>query len=157
LIYGIAVWGNSYNKYLCKLDVLQKKAVRTRTRSVYNEHASPLFRMVNILKFRDLYDLQINGIMFDFVHRNLSTTLLGLFEYHAEGHGLNTRHRNDPKLPKFQTELVRRSLLYRGPQEWMNLDAEIKNATSKKHSKINSAYRKCVCIRKSMNNPIPCT
>ena len=43
----------------------------------------------------------------------------------------NKRHRNDPKPPKFKTELVRRSLLYRGPHEWMNLDAEIQTATAK--------------------------
>jgi hypothetical protein len=38
--------------------------------------------------------------MFDFVHQHLPTTLLGLFEYDAEGHGLNTEHTNDSKLPK---------------------------------------------------------
>ncbi|KAK2141674.1 hypothetical protein LSH36_1058g00006 [Paralvinella palmiformis] len=71
-----------------KLEVLQKKTVRTMTRSVYKKHVSPLFRMVHILKFRYLNDHQINGIMFDFVHPNLPLTLLSLFEYHAEGFGL---------------------------------------------------------------------
>ena len=57
-------------------------------------------RIVNILELKDLWDFEINYIMFDFVHRNLPSTQLGLFEYHAEGHDLIKRHINDIKLQK---------------------------------------------------------
>jgi len=95
-----AAWGNSYIRHLCKLENLTEKVLITITHSVYNEQASPLFIMVNILKFRDLNDLEIDGIMFYFVNQNLSSTLLALFEYHAKGHGLNTQDRNYPQTTK---------------------------------------------------------
>jgi len=76
------------------------------------------------------------------VHQNIPSTLLGLFEHQDEGHGLNTRYRNYPKLPRFQTELVRRSLLYRGRWEWMNLDAAIKTTTAKEAFKDKSCRLK---------------
>ena len=41
------------------------------TQLAYNEHASPLFRMIIIRKNKDIYDLQINGRKSDAVHRNL--------------------------------------------------------------------------------------
>ena len=38
----------------------------------------------------------------------------------------------DPKIPKFLNDIVRRSLLYKGPHNWFNMDADVKATTSKK-------------------------
>ena len=132
LLYGITLWGNTYKKYLHKLEILQKKAIRTMTCSTYNEHTSPLFKTLNILKFNDLHDLHINGIMYQFVNQKLPSPLLDMFEYQADDYSYNTRHIKDPKIPKFQKDIVRRSLLYKGPHNWFNLDADVKATTSKK-------------------------
>ena len=44
MYYGITLWGNKYNKYLHKLEILQNKAIRTITCFTHNGHTSPLFK-----------------------------------------------------------------------------------------------------------------
>ena len=44
LNYGILLWGNTYKKYLHKLEISQKKPIRTINRAMYNEPSSPLFK-----------------------------------------------------------------------------------------------------------------
>ena len=54
LTYGVVVWGNTYNSLLEPLITSQKKAVRIMTYSNFREYSSPLFKMLNTLKFPDL-------------------------------------------------------------------------------------------------------
>ena len=53
--------------------------------------------------------------MYDFVNKVLPEPLLGIYEYHGDIHGHETRHSTDPKPPNVNTELMRRSFLYKGP------------------------------------------
>ncbi len=50
LLYGNIVWGNTYRKYLNKLEILQKKAIRAIANLSYKEHTSPLYKNLDILK-----------------------------------------------------------------------------------------------------------
>ena len=50
LIYGVTVWGNTYQSLI----TLQKKAVRIINFSSFNEHSSPLFKGLHLLKFTDI-------------------------------------------------------------------------------------------------------
>ena len=54
LSYGNLLWGNSYKKYINKLEILQKKAIRCMSKATYNEHSSPLFKRNKITKFKDI-------------------------------------------------------------------------------------------------------
>ena len=71
LIYGIIVWGNTYPSTIQPLFVLQKKAMRIITFSEYNEHSSPLFKLLNIIKIFDLVTFHIASFMYKFHHRLL--------------------------------------------------------------------------------------
>ena len=75
--------------------------------------------------------------MYNFVNWNFPALLLDMFEYQADDYSYNTRHIKDPQNPKFQTDVVRKSLLYNGMHDWFNLEADVKAATSKKHSGIH--------------------
>jgi len=100
--------------------------------------------MVNILKFRYLYDLQVNGIMFvDFVYRSHHSKLLGLFDYHNKGYDLNTRHTKWPKPTTIHGWISQEE------PRLINLDAEIKTAKAKETSKDK------LHISKGTNNPSP--
>ena len=58
LTYGILVWGSN-TSYLFKL---QKKTIRTITKSKYNEHTEPLFKMLNLFnKMLNPRLIQINS------------------------------------------------------------------------------------------------
>ena len=63
LNYGILLWGNTYKKYLHKLEISPKKPIRTINRAMYNEPSSPLFKKCNILKLQDIYKLQCCKLM----------------------------------------------------------------------------------------------
>ena len=48
LIYGILVWGYTYQATLHPLVILQKRMIRIITFTNYYEHTSPLFKSLNI-------------------------------------------------------------------------------------------------------------
>ena len=54
LTYGLSNWGNTYSSTLRSLIILQKRAIRTITFSVPDEHSEPLFKELEILKLTDL-------------------------------------------------------------------------------------------------------
>ena len=51
--------------------------------------------------------------------------------YHRDVHTHATRHQNDPKPPKANSDLLARSFICKAPIIWMNLDQSIRNANSK--------------------------
>ena len=109
LLYGIRLWGSALKRLIGKLEIAQKKAMRTMTGARYNDPSSPLFKRLSILKLKDLFEQQIKLFMYDFVNKVLPEPLLGIYEYHGDIHGHETRHSTDPKPPNVNTELMRRS------------------------------------------------
>ena len=131
LLYGIRLWGNAYQKYICRLEIAQKKAIRAIAGANYNATSSPLFKKLNILKFKDLYDLQIKQFVYEFVNMTLPNPLLATYTYHGDRHEHNTRHSTDPRSPSVNSNVMRRSFLYMGPILWMKLDDQVKSSKSK--------------------------
>ena len=66
LTCGIIIWGNTYSTTLQPLYILQKKAVRIMTFSSIDEHSTPLFRLLVIMKFSDLVTLHVALFMHKF-------------------------------------------------------------------------------------------
>ena len=66
----------------------------------YNDPSSPLFKRLNILKLKDLFEQQVKLFVYNFVNKVLPGPLLGIYEYHGDIHGHETRHSTDPKIPK---------------------------------------------------------
>ena len=53
LQYGILAWGFDHSR----LDNLQKRIIRIITQSKYKSHCDPLFKALEILKIKDLFEL----------------------------------------------------------------------------------------------------
>ena len=51
LLYGIALWGNTFSYLLNPLVTLQKKAVRIVANKPYNSPAEPIFDSLKFLKY----------------------------------------------------------------------------------------------------------
>ena len=49
LTYGIILWGSTYQSYLKRTVILQKKAIRYIHKADYNAHTKPLFYASNVL------------------------------------------------------------------------------------------------------------
>ena len=130
-VFSVAVWcirichmltysGETYKKYINKLVILQKKAIRCMSKAKYNEHSSPLFKRSKIIKFKDIHNSQLCQIVYDFVNYNVPPPLMDIYTRNSEIHHHDTRHNIDIHLPKVNFEIVRRSFLYKGPDLWMD-------------------------------------
>ena len=131
ILYGLRLWGNAIRKHLSKLEIMQKKAIRAIVGARYNAPSSPIFKHLNILKLTDMYEVQLKLFMYGFVNKTIPAPLLNIYEYHGDIHNHATRHSTDPKPPKVNSELMRRSFLYTGPCLWLTLDDHIKSSKSK--------------------------
>ncbi len=131
IIYGIQLWGSACKKYIAKIEVLQKKAVRSICRANFNAPSLPLFKQLGILKLSDLCDLYIQKCMYNFVGKSLPSPLQNMFKWHGDTHNYATRHSNDPKSHRANMTLMNKSLLCTGPKMWMELDSHIKEAKTK--------------------------
>ena len=131
LLYGIQLWGNAYHKYIGKLEIAQRKAIRAVGNARYNEASSPIFKRLNILKLKDMYDLHVKLLVYQFVNVLLPVSLLRVYKYHVDEHEHNMRHGTHPRCPIVNTEIMHRSFLYTGPNLWMSLNDHIQSSRTK--------------------------
>ena len=55
LTYCIEVWGSAFDSYCSSIIKVQKKAVRMLVSANRTAHTKPIFKLLNILTFRQLY------------------------------------------------------------------------------------------------------
>ena len=55
LTYGIILWGSTYQSYLKRTVILQKKAIRYMHKAHYNAHTKPLSYASNVLNINFTY------------------------------------------------------------------------------------------------------
>ena len=91
LIYGIIAWGNTYSTTLQPLFILQKRAIRFMTFTIFYEHLSPIFRKLNIIKLDDLISYHIAVFMYRFNNSLLPSAFDAFFSKVSEIHYYNTR------------------------------------------------------------------
>ena len=132
LIYGIITWGNTYPTTIQPLSVLQKKAVRIMTFSKFDEHSSPLFKKLNIIKLSDLIKYHISIFMFKFHNQLLPSVFNSYFTSVENIHSYNTRAtaKKCYYLPKARTNYGLFSVRYQGPKIWNMIEQQIKLSSS---------------------------
>ena len=138
LNYGLLTWGglckldNKYSildhgisnnpmRYLSKLHLLQKRAIRIIAKSNYIAHHIPLCSELDILDLPDLYNVKALSLFHEFYHNNLPPALSNIFDlsYSRDGHlKVKTRfHR---------TNIAASSIVHTLPDIWNNLPNPIK-------------------------------
>ena len=130
LLYGIQLWGNAYHKYIGKLEIAQRKAIRAVGNARYNEAYSPIFTTKHI-KLKDLYNIHVRLFVYQFVNVLLPVSLLKVYKYHGDEHEHNTRHSTHPRCPIVNIEIMHISFLYTGPHLWMSLNDHIQSSRTK--------------------------
>ena len=111
----MALWGNAYQKHIQKIEVVQKKAIRAITGAKYNDALSPFFRHLKIIKFKDLRNMYIQHLVYGFVNDSLPKSLSHIFKYNRDIHRHHSGHSNNPRPLKANSDIMRISLLCRGP------------------------------------------
>ena len=115
-----------------KFIVLQKKAVRAITQSKYNDHSSPLFRQLRILKCEDIHQCELVKFVFLVNNKSLPDPLHNIYNNNSQIHTYRTRQYKDMHIGKTRFDIAFRSFLHKGPHIWSSLPAEVKEAKTVK-------------------------
>ena len=65
-----------------------------------------------------------------FMDKELPLSLLELLQSQVVNHEHDTRHRDGPNLPLAHSEIMRRSILHRGPNLWMNIPNHLRTTAT---------------------------
>lgn len=131
LTYGCLLWGNSYKKYMNKINTAQNKAMRAVCKVNYNTSASPLFKAKKIMKVNDIYNHQVCQYMYKMNNNILPAPLLNVYNKRSDIHHHLTRHCQDFSIPNYKHNIVIRSFIVNGPKQWFNLSEDLKKGSLK--------------------------
>ena len=92
--YCIEVWGKTYDIYLNKLWLLQKRAIRIISYSDYLAHTEALFKELKILPIKKVYVFSVAQFMFKYNRQLLPNIFDNMFTMNAFLHTYYTRQRN---------------------------------------------------------------
>ena len=128
LNYCIIAWGNTYQTTLQPLFILQKKALRIITFSSYNEHSSPLFKDLNVVKLSDIITLQLAVFMYKFHNNLLPSVFDSYFNSVRMLHNYNTRLSSKMTyvIPKVRTNYGTFNIRFQGAKVWNDISDDIK-------------------------------
>ena len=118
LNYNILAYGGTYNTHLNRLILLQKRAIRLVCGASFLAHTDPLFSQTGILKFQDIYRLNVATYMFEARHS-------GIFD---RNHPYPTRGQDDLLPFNARLTITENSLRTIGPNTWNSIPQEIKNS-----------------------------
>ena len=99
---------------------------------MYNAHTDPLFRTSKILKFDDLYKLEVSKFVYDAMHAILPNPLTYAYQANIMVHDHGTRHRNNPHVQRSHTLVAKNSLVHRAPVIWALLPYEIRESNTRR-------------------------
>ena len=70
--YCNLVWASIYRTNLIRLEILQKRVTRTIAKTPFDAHThDPIFQNLNILKFHDIYLIQLGLFMYTYQNHTL--------------------------------------------------------------------------------------
>jgi hypothetical protein len=125
--YGLILWGSATKKYIKRIWILQKKAIRVITNQPYNAHTNPLFHKLKILKLEDIHMLQLGQFMHKMCHTELPDPLNSKLVINAQVHHHNTRTSTNPRRPQIKTSIASNSIYYQSSGIFCNMDLNIRN------------------------------
>ena len=64
ILYGVAIWGNTFSTYLANLSRPQNKAIRLVTVSDWKTSVAPLYRATNVLPLSDIIKFETAKIVY---------------------------------------------------------------------------------------------
>ena len=148
LTYGILAWGNTYPTTLQPICTIQKKALRIMTFSKQDANSSPLFKYLKIVKYSDLFYLNIIIFMHKFHNHLLQPVFNNFFTLINKTHNYNTRlaSKQSYSLPKARTNYAIFNIRFQGVKLWNSLDESLKFlSTSQLNSKLKISFLDLFC------------
>jgi hypothetical protein len=126
LTYCVCVWGNAGISTISPIISLQNRAVKTIVSASKLSSPDPIYKKLNILKFQDIYKMQVLLFIYKFRNNILPPICNTFFTVNSSIHDHRTRQHNDFHPPLCRTETRKKSLQYSGCILWNNLDKSFK-------------------------------
>ena len=79
LNFGNLLWGCAKNKFISKIENLQKKCIRNVALKSFMAHTEPMFKQFGILKFTDKLSYCRAIFMHKYRHEKLPVSFSGIF------------------------------------------------------------------------------
>ena len=117
LNYCAIVWAHTFPTYMEKIEILQKRAVRTIDDAHRLAHSDPIFKKLKLLKVKQLAKQQMILLIHISITNNLRPAIKELFTLEEQ------RERNTRRIPHlsepFTTKLYKtRTVAWMGPRLW---------------------------------------
>lgn len=128
LSYCLSSWGNTYAIHLHQLEVLQKQALRLIAFQSHTSPSAPIFRSLNVLPLRMLFNHKLSLLMFRLINTELNIpgfTRSSLINYN------NTRYSAQLNLllPKARTNYGKFTVAFLGISVWNSIPSDMKSST----------------------------
>merc|ERR1711954_229333 len=154
--YVLPAWGGCSAQNKKRIVNIQKRAIRTITKSYITDHAEPRMKKLELLKLDDLYKSECVLLIHDCVHGNAPSNIKnGIKPANSSEHTLRNHVENplDPRIPNRKTRAGTNSFNTKGPHFWNNISSEIRNMSRK------ASFKKAVknSILKDYEQKATCT
>ena len=130
LMYCNIIWGAAYDTVLNPLYILQKKSVRTITKSHYLEHTQPLFLNCKILTVYQIYDFNCAKFIFNVLNTNKYPNFKEKLNITQTNHHYNTRGRALLRAPFERLQKCMNSYFINGIRVWNNVSEFVRKSKS---------------------------
>ena len=134
VLYGLPAWGGCSAQNKKRIVNIQKRAIRTITKSYFSAHTEPRMKQLGLLKFNDLYEQQCLLLMHDCFYQrapkmiqNLCSTQYNC-EYNLRGQAQNPL---DLKVPNYKSRAASNSFSAFGPKLWNNTTSDLRKIDQK--------------------------
>jgi hypothetical protein len=108
--------------------MIQKKAVRLITNSIWYAHTLPLFHILKLLTLYDINKLQTACFTYLALHHLLATHFEHYFQLNSLIHEHNTRSSSNLHSVFHSTSLRSYTITIKAPSIWNSLNLDIKSA-----------------------------
>ena len=117
--YGLPAWGNANQCDMNKIIFLQKRAIRSITKSQYNSHTEHLLQECSILKIQDQFNVEVTLFMHDYVNNKLPTSFTNIYSHIRDNReNVQTRRSDNIYIPRCDSNFAMKLPLFNYPKIW---------------------------------------
>ena len=110
--------------------MLQKRVVCCINKDAYDAHTDPIFKELRILKFNDIYLLNLGKFMYSYLNGLLSSSFNDCFIKVNQVHHYNKRSSNNFYTRFCKTKIQQFSVSYQGPKFFNTLSSDMQKTYS---------------------------
>ena len=152
--YGLVAWGGCNGRNKQRIMTIQKRAIRTLTKSFYMAHTEPRMKKAGLLKFDDLYKQQCLMQVHDCITKNAPHSIQKLIQAEQNPTRYTLRNpSNNPlnlKVPNMKTRAGMHSFRIKGPTIWNETPDELRK--NKKKTIFKNSLKRFFLYNYSINS-----